>query len=298
MELRLFRSFVVLAEELHFGRAAARLNLTQPPLSKQIAQLEESIGARLFDRNRRGVALTPAGRAMLGQAKRTLEQAALAAEAARQASRGASGRVRVAFNASVLFMGADRLVTELDRRLPTVSSSWEEMSTVEQVEALRQHRIDVGFAQAPQRLQGLSSRVVARVPLVIALPARHALARQDGIALRQLEDQDFALTPREIGPGFFDLVVSACVSAGFSPRVRHHPRHLMTALGLVATGSAVTMVPQTLSRASLPGVALRPIRGRRILASYSAIWNPDNALPALPQILEALGLGTADPANA
>lgn len=290
MELRLFRSFVVLAEELHFGRAAARLNLTQPPLSKQIAQLEEAVGARLFERNRRGVALTPAGHAMIGPARRVLEQASLAAESARQAARGESGRVRIAFNASVLFMGADRLVAELDRRMPTVRSSWEEMGTVEQVEALREHRIDLGFAQAPQNLLGLSSQVVARIPLVAALPLKHRLAGAQEVPLRELRDDDFAVTPREIGPGFFDLVLSACVAAGFSPRIRHHPRHLMTTLSLVATGSAVALVPQTLSRSSVPGVAFRPLTGRRMAAIYSAIWNPENRPPVLAQLLEVLGL--------
>lgn len=290
MELRLFRSFVILAEELHFGRAAARLNLTQPPLSKQIAQLEDAVGARLFERNRRGVTLTPAGLAMIGPARRVLEQASLAAESARQAARGESGRVRIAFNASVLFMGANRLVAELDRRMPTVRSSWEEMGTVEQVEALRQHRIDIGFAQAPQNLQGLSSQVVARIPLVAALPLRHPLARAPKLALRELHDEDFALTPREIGPGFYDLILSACVAAGFSPKIRHQPRHLMTALSLVATGGAVTLVPQTMSRASVPGVAFRPLSGKRMAASYSAIWNPDNRPPVLQQLLDVLGL--------
>lgn len=290
MEMRLLRSFLVVAEELHFGRAAVRLHITQPPLSKQIAQLEAIVGARLFERDRRSVALSAAGQALVGEAQRLINQYGMAIDMVRQVARGDAGRVRIAFNASVLFMGVDRLVSHLKASLPTVTSSWEEMSTVEQTDALRHDRIDVGFAQAPQTLQGLEHTVIAKVPMVVAVPASHVLATLAAVPLIRLKDEDFALSPREIGPGFFDLVVSACRSAGFSPRIQHHPRHLLTALSLVATGAAVSLVPQSLSRASLPGVVFRPIAAKRIVASYSAIWNPANVLPILPKVLAVFGV--------
>jgi len=290
MDLKLLRSFLVLAEELHFGRAAARLHLTQPPLSKQIAQLEEQLGVRLFDRSRHGVRCTEAGAALVVEARRLFAQAEQAAAKVRQAALGESATVRIGFNASVLFMGVEHLVRLQRDRLPALECSWEEMGTAEQLDALRQDRIDLGFAQPPHSMQGLASHEFARVPMVVALPATHPLAASRSIALQRLEDEDFVLAPRDVGPGFFDLVISACVAAGFSPRIRHHARHLLTTLSLVATSGAVSLVPKTLARASIPGVALRPIRGARVESSYSIVWNPASRLRVLPKVLGAFGV--------
>lgn len=293
MDLKLLRSFLVLAEELHFGRAAARLHLTQPPLSKQIVQLEQTLGVRLFERNRRGVVRTAAGDALVVEGRRLIAQAEQAVSVVRQVARGDFARVRIAFNASVLFMDVEELVRAQRTRLPSLDCTWEEMGSAEQFEALRQDRIDVGFAQPPQSLQGLSTFTFARVPMVVALPADHRLAARRSVPLRLLEDEAFVLAPREVGPGFFDLVIGACVSAGFSPRIRHHARHLLTTLSLVATSGAVSLVPHTLARASLPGVALRPISGTRVESSYSIVWNPANRLQVLPQVLEVFGVRAA-----
>jgi len=300
MDLKLLRSFLVLAEELHFGRAATRLHLTQPPLSKQIVQLEDTLGVRLFERNRRGVRRTAAGDALVIEARRLIAQAEQAASVVRQVARGEFARVRIAFNASVLFMDVEHLVRVLRTRMPSLDCTWEEMGSAEQFEALRQDRIDVGFAQPPQSLQGLSTFAFARIPMVVALPADHRLASRRAVPLRLLEDEDFVLAPREVGPGFFDLVIGACVSAGFSPRIRHHARHLLTTLSLVATSGAVSLVPRTLARASLPGVALRPISGARVESSYSIVWNPGNRLQVLPEVLEVFGAsaGARRPARA
>jgi DNA-binding transcriptional LysR family regulator len=289
MDPKLLRGFLVLAEELHIGNAAARLHLTQPPLSKQIRQLEELLQVRLFERNRRGVRLTAAGAALVTEAQRLIAQSNLAVESVRQVARGDSGHVRIAFNASVLFMDVEHIVTRVENALPGLRSTWEEMGSSEQTDAPRQDRIDMGFAQAPQTLQGLESRVVAKVPMAIALPARHPLAKRRSVPLGALRDEDFVLVPREIGPGFFDLVIAACVSAGFSPRLRHQARHLLTTLSLVATSGAVSLVPETLARASLPGVALRRIAGGKVEASYSVMWNPANTLPVLPKVLVVFG---------
>lgn len=286
LEPRLLRSFLVLAEELHFGNAATRLHMTQPPLSKQIVQLENALAVRLFERNRRGVRLTPAGAALVTEVQQLIAQSILAVEAVQRAARGDFARVRIAFNASVLFMDVEHLVTRVESALPGLQSTWQEMGSSEQTDALRQQRIDVGFAQAPQSLQRLESRVVAKVPMAVALPARHRLAKRRTVPIAALSDEDFVLVPREVGPGFFDLVIAACVAAGFSPRIRHHARHLLTTLSLVATSGAVSLVPETLARASLPGVALRRIAGPKVEASYSVMWNRENKLPVLPRVLE------------
>ncbi len=152
MELKLLKSFLVLSEELNFGRPAARLNLTQPPLSKQIAQLESELGVRLFDRNRRGVRRTAAADALIIEARRLIAQADHAAVIVRQVARGEFARVRIGFNASVLFMGVEDLVRRQRDRLPSLDYTWEEMGSAEQLDALRHDRIDIGFAQPPHSL--------------------------------------------------------------------------------------------------------------------------------------------------
>lgn len=284
MDPKLLRSFVVLAEELHYGRAAARLHITQPPLSKHIVQLEEAVGARLFDRNRRGVRLTPAGEAMRAQAQRLLEQARQAIEIVGMVARGDLGRMRIGFNASVLFMNVQHYAQRLQRELPAMRSSWIEMNSSEQFEALRRYELDLGIAQAPPDLPGLQSVEVARIPMVVALPAAHPLAALRAVPLKRLRDEEFVLAAREIGPGFFDLVTSACLQAGFSPRIHHHARHLLTTLSLVATSGGVALVPESMRQTALPGVALRPLTGTDVASSYSLVWNPDHAMPALQRV--------------
>ncbi len=289
LDHRLLRSFLVLAEELHFGRAAIRLHMTQPPLSKQIVRLEAELGVLLFDRNRRGVRLTPAGEALVTEARRLMSQADQAIHAVRQAERGDAGRVRVAFNASALFIVSEQMTGLLRQHLPKVQCSWEEMGSSEQALALQQERFDIGLAQVPDDIPGLESRVFAQVPLVIAVPASHRLAHQRVVTLKEIAQEDFVAIPREIGPGFFDLVISTCMAAGFSPRIRHQARHLLTAMGLVATNDSVSLMPKTMARASVPGVRLVRISGKPIYANYSIVWNPRNSLPVLPEVLRVLG---------
>lgn len=289
LDHRLLRSFLVLAEELHYGRAAERLHLTQPPLSKQIVRLEADLGVVLFDRNRRGVRLTPAGQALVGEARRLMFQSEYAIDAVRQAERGDSGRVRVAFNASALFIVGEQMTRLLRQQLPKIQCSWEEMGSSEQALALQQERIDIGLAQTPDLLPGLHSRIFAQVPLVAAMPDGHPLTRKRSVQLAQLAHEDFVVVPREIGPGFFDLLISACMAQGFSPRIVHQVRHQVTAMGIVATSAAVALVPATMARASTPGVTFLRLAGEPIYAKYSIIWNPQNRLPALPELLRVLG---------
>jgi len=288
LDSRLLRSFLVLADELHYGRAAQRLFMTQPPLSKQIVRLEADLDVRLFERNRRGVKLTPAGKALVVEGRRLVAQAGQAIDTVRQVERGDSGRVRIAFNASSLFVVGEGMTRLLRERLPRVQFSWEEMGSSEQAQALLHDRIDIGLAQASDGVPGLQSRVIAHVPLVAAVPQAHLLAGCSQISLAQLINEDFVVVPREIGPGFFDLITSACVKEGFSPRIAHQARHLVTAVGLVATSGAVSLVPGTMALASVPGVRFLRLSGRAINAKYSIVWSSGNQLPVLPAVLTIL----------
>lgn len=288
MEMRTLRYFLAVAEELHFTRAAERLNISQPPLTKHIQQLEAEIGAALFERTKRSVRLTEVGTAFVPEARRLLAQHEVALRVVDRLKKGEVGRVRIAFVPAVIFMDIDTLLRRVEANLPGVVTTWEEMTTVEQVEALSQDRIDLGFVQAPLDIGSMRCQVVARVPLVAALSSSHPLAGARQISLGRLRDDSFIVIPREIAPGFHDLVTATCMSAGFSPSVRHHAKHMLSIVSLVALGRGVALVPRTLARASLPGVVFKPLRDLRADADYSVLWNPASQSHALTAMLGLL----------
>ncbi|WP_186332422.1 LysR substrate-binding domain-containing protein [Bordetella genomosp. 13] len=290
LDLRLLRHFVVLAEELHFGRAAQRLNISQPPLSKQVQQLEERLGVALFDRDRRSVRLTPAGETLAREARRLLAQSDLALRAVQSATDGHVGRVRIGFVPAALFMEVEQAFRDIGEQLPGIQTAWEEMSSAEQVQALLQDRIDLGFAHAPQGLGAMASRSVARVALVAALPERDPLAHAPSLRLADLCDHAFVSLPREVAPGFHDLAISVCLSAGFSPRIQHYAHHFLSIISLISMGQGVGILPQSLQRTTVPGVVFKPLSDVSEHAEYSVIWNPRNRLPAVERILALLGV--------
>lgn len=283
------RMFLALAEELHYGRAAARLFISQPPLTKAIQQLEERLGVTLFDRNKRSVRLTVAGTALVQEARRLLAQTELSIRAVQRAERGDAGRLRIGFVAAVLFMDIREVLQKLERDLPGLESVWEEMGSSEQLQALEQDRIDIGFAQVSQGVGDMMSIPVGRVDLVIALEEGHRLARRRRVRLEDLAEDAFVAIPRHSGPSFHDLTISACMDAGFSPRIMHYAKHLVSVVSLVAMGLGVSLVPRSFARAGVPGVVFKNIDGMVVQAEYSAVWNPANTLPLLPHVLGVLG---------
>ncbi len=283
------RMFLALAEELHYGRAAARLFISQPPLTKAIQQLEERLGVTLFDRNKRSVKLTVAGTALVQEARRLLAQTELSIRTVQRAERGDAGRLRIGFVAAVLFMDIREVVLGLERDLPGLESVWEEMGSSEQLQALEQDRIDIGFAQVSQGVGDMLSIPVGRVGLVIALEEGHRLARRRHVQLEELADDAFVAIPRHSGPSFHDLTIAACMEAGFSPRIMHYAKHLVSVVSLVAMGRGVSLVPRSFARAGVPGVVFKDIDGLEVEAEYSAVWNPANTLPLLPHVLSLLG---------
>ncbi|MEN4920863.1 LysR substrate-binding domain-containing protein [Achromobacter spanius] len=289
MDQKSMRMFLALAEELHYGRAAARLFISQPPLTKAIQQLEERLGVTLFDRNKRSVRLTVAGTALVQEARRLLAQTELSIRAVQRAERGDAGRLRIGFVAAVLFMDIREVLQKLERDLPGLESVWEEMGSSEQLQALEQDRIDIGFAQVSQGVGDMMSFPVGRVDLVIALEEGHRLARRRRVRLEDLAEDAFVAIPRHSGPSFHDLTISACMDAGFSPRIMHYAKHLVSVVSLVAMGLGVSLVPRSFARAGVPGVVFKNIDGMVVQAEYSAVWNPANTLPLLPHVLGVLG---------
>jgi len=277
MELRHLTYFVAVAEELHFGRAAKRLNISQPPLSQQIRQLEEEIGVRLFNRTKRSVKITPAGLVFLAEARRILSMSGEAVRRAVRADKGEIGNLAVGFIGSANYSVLPLVIREFRKQYQDVELSLTEMNTSHQLEALRDERIHVGFLRPPRGIQeeGLSVEPVFREPLVVALPRNHPLRKETSVPLRLLAKEPFIMIPRQRGPGFFDYMIALCQQEGFSPYVVLEASQFHTVIGLVAAGIGVAVLPASMQRSRIEGAVFRTIAGAAETVLYMA-WVSGN----------------------
>ena len=281
------RYFIAVAEERHFGRAARRLQMAQPPLSRQIQALEAELGFSLFDRSHRKVELTTPGDAFLEHARRVFETLELGITAAKRAAAGKSGRIVIAYPSSVAFSGLHELFRLFHTRLPNVEVSLRELPPQEQIEALKDGRIDVGFIRGPMHDDDLAAKKVLSEPLVVALPAAHPLTAKKRLALEVLAREPFICFPRHRGPGFFDYLMRLCHAAGFSPNIVQEAPHL-DIVSLVAAGFGVAIVPRSVKFARRPGVVFRPIVGSPPTEVYMA-WLPSNGSAVVRSFREIFG---------
>lgn len=286
VELRHLRHFVAVAEELHFGRAATRLRLAQPALSQSIMALEKEIGARLFDRTTRTVALTPAGRVLLDESRRTLEQAGHAVELTRQADRGEAGHLRVGYVASASYEILPPVLLEFRRRSPGVTLQLLSRSTAELADLLLAGDLSVGFLREPREHPDLESRHLVAERLVAVLPAGHPEAQRTATRLARLAAEPFIVFDRARAPGLFDTVVSSCVEAGFTPDIAQHSSDVQSILGLVAGGLGVTIVPESFRHLSVDGLVYRPLADVDTTVDLSAVWRRDRRTSVLDGFLD------------
>ena len=291
MELRHLRYFVAVAEELHFGRAAERLHIAQPPLSRQIRDLERELGTPLFERGPGGAELTPAGRAFLPEARLTLAQAERAQRTAQRAARGETGRLRVGFvdaatNSGILpdVLGFFRM------HLPSIGLSLFEMDQAQQADALRDGRIDLGILQSPPADADRWLRVesVHTEPLVAALPRGHKLSSRARLSLADLADEPFILFPRHVAPALYDDIMARCRAARFTPRVVQEAAGWHTVVSLVSAGVGVAFVPRSLARSRHSGVVYRPVRDLRTELGLWATWKRGETSPVRQRFVTAL----------
>lgn len=289
LELRHFRYFAVLAEELHFGRAARRLGIAQPPLSQQIRRLEELLGARLLDRTSRRVQLTDAGRVFQVEAARVLAGADLAVESARRAARGEAGRLRVAFAATVMFLALPRIIREFRDRFPRVHLDLREMPTGTQLAALLEGDIDLGFVREPEPDAALDIVTVMREPLRIALHTGHRLARRARVSVKDLADEPFVLFPQDLAPGLHRQVMTICREAGFVPEVVEESRELYTSVSLVEAGIGVSILPASVEKLGWKNVRYLPIPGPAGETRIAAAWRRDRDRPVLRAFMGVVG---------
>lgn len=256
MELRHLRYFVALAEELSFTRAARRLHVSQPPLSLQIAQLEQELGVRLFQRTSRRVELTLAGRTYLAEARAVLDRVVQAGARARAIGRGDAGHIDIGLSGSHFLGPLPGLIAAHAKSHPDVSVALHEMPPALQLQALRDRRIDLSVSRTPVNDTVLSSTLLWKDPVVVALPAGHALARRRQLGLADLRTEAFVML-RTDSSAHAQYIHDACVQAGFSPCVAQWVLELPAVLSLVAAGLGVALVPASLAE-------LYPERVRRV----------------------------------
>ena len=273
MELRHLRYFRAVAEELHFGRAAQRLLIAQPPLSQQIRQLERELGVTLLIRSTRNVALTPAGRAYLERAIAILDAVDDAADLARRVAEGATGRLTIGCVGSATYSVLPQLVRALSELLPGVEVRVRgEMLAPTQLAALAAGEIDLALLRPPVVDPGLCTEVIRRDALLVALPEGHRLSGRKKIAVTDLRCEDLI---SHVGGGhsvMASLLTTLCSGAGFTPRVRHEVVETSTLVTLVAAGLGVAIVPAPTSALDIAGVVYRPLRGRDLGIDLVAAW--------------------------
>jgi DNA-binding transcriptional LysR family regulator len=287
MELRHLRYFVTVAEELHFGRAASRSGIAQPPLSQQIKALEEEIGVQLLVRTKRRVQLTSAGEVFLNEARKILAHVSQAVHSARRAARGETGRLEVGFVSGAVYGKVPLIFREMQSRYPDVSLVLQELPSEEQLEAMKAHRLDVGIIHPPVAdAEALSVRSIWREPLVVVLPKTHPLAPSRSIALAALADEPFLLVPRRLAPGFYDLFIRTCGEAGFSPKVFEEGRSTQTIVSLVAAGMGVSIVPESLKSLRRSGVVYRQLKPPVPTTELAVMWRHGDESPALRACLD------------
>jgi DNA-binding transcriptional LysR family regulator len=288
MELRHLRYFVAIAEALSFRQAADRLGVAQPALSQQVRQLESELGVLLFDRTRRRVRLTQAGEVFADRARTLLSGAEEAAEAAREAGRGQTGRLSIGVVTSALYGVFPDVVRVFRNRYPKVHIDLHELPVAHQAEWLRNGRIDASFLRPPIDSQGLVVQGIAEEPWVAAAPANHPLAGRRRVPLKALAGEPFVIFPRNLAPNLYDQLIAICQEAGFSPQISIEAQ-MQTIVNLVAAGLGIALVPGSLVNLRRKGLVYRALAGPTPpKVALAVAWRADDANPVLRNFLEVL----------
>jgi DNA-binding transcriptional LysR family regulator len=281
-DLRQLRYFVAVAEELHFGRAAERLGMAQPPLTQQIQKLEALLGCQVLVRGR-STALTAAGSILLDEARRILDQVDRGFDAARRASRGETGRLTIGLPPSVMLTELPTVIRKYRERYATVGFTLREMSTTAAEEAVRSGEIDLAFLRETRPAAPLRSEVVFTEPVVAVIARSSELAR-GALKLKSLKSEPFVLFPRRLGPALHDRLTSLCARAGFTPNVVQEATQWQTVISFVEAGVGVSLAPGCVRKFRWKGVVYRLVPGAT--TSVAACWKESAMPPAAARFLK------------
>jgi len=288
VELRHLRYFVAVGEEEHFGRAAERLHVVQPALTRQVRQLEDELGCALFERLKRGVRLTEAGKSFLEEARRVLSDLGHGVDRTRLVAQGKVGRLRVGFSDTATYSGElPSILHDFRTRWPDVRLELFPSSSVVAGEQLRRQEVDVAFVYTlPTNLRELETHTISVERWVLALPHAHPLVKSKRVRLRDLKGEPFVWFPRPVAPPLYDRVLAACHAAGLTLNIVQEVNNPTTMLSLVAGGIGLSFTITSAARTKPDSVVLREVQDLRDTSELSTIWRADNKVPALQKFIE------------
>ncbi len=286
MELRQLKYFVTVAEELNFRRAAERLFMEQPPLSRQIRQLEDELSVKLFHRSTRGVTLTRAGQVFLDEARLTLAQAERAVMAARQADE--AKKLTIGFSICTFNRVFLDIIQAFRQQFPNAVVTLTEMASAAQIQALLNNVIDIGFVDAPVSHADLLTLTLLSEPFVVALPPHHPLVEQEQIELRSLANEPFVLCPQAVKPDLYLQIMQLCQNAGFQPKVVQEASPPEVLLGFVASGMGVALVAAGAELRHTAGVIYRSLATESLILEIAAAWRKQSNSKVLNDFLSLL----------
>ena len=297
-DLTQLRCFVTVAEELHFGRATARLNMTQPPFSRQIQVLEHITDAPLLERTSPSVRLTPAGRSFLPEAKRILKLAESASQVAHRIAMGKTGAMKIGCTAAAVYGFLPELIAACLARLPEVDFSLKEMVSGDQLEALASGHIDAGLLRPPIAQAELATKWVVAEPLLAAIPGNHPLALADTVSIKDFDDQPFVMYSPYESRYFHDLLVAQFTRADILPRYVHHLSEIHSILAMVRAGLGGFIVPAAATSLKIADVTFRPFKLRtQTPVELFMVWRRYHENPLPPSLIEIAGILAAPDAG-
>jgi DNA-binding transcriptional LysR family regulator len=286
IELRHLRYFVTVAEELHFGRAARRLCLAQPPLSQQIRQLEEIVGAALFYRTTRSVSLTPAGEAFLERARRTLRNVENDVNEARSIGCGEVGSLNVGFVGSGMLTALPGIFRAYHQAHPKVHMHLHEGFTSRVIEGVENGTLDAGVVRDGDPRENLEITTILSEPFLAMLPATHPLTKQRSISAAELRNEPFVYYPRSAGAYAFEKPLTLCEEHGFRPQIVQEASHWLTILQLVGAGLGVSIAPACVQRLALPDVVCVPLRNAKVVSNIELACLRGESRPIVERFMQ------------
>ena len=297
MDLRHLRYFIAVAEELHFTRAASRLHIAQPPLSRQLRQLEKELGVTLFIRARRQVELTDAGQVFLVKARQVLQAAESAVTETQRAERGETGKLAVGFFEQTAYTLLPPILRAFNERFPEVDVQLRWFPVIGQVKALEQGEVDIVFVRPVADLSAVSKRLLLKEAFVVALPASHPFATRDAVSIEECADERIINYTEHLAPDYHAAIMRACALAGFVPKRPLDVGQVYTALGLVSAGVGIALAPASVQRVRFDGLLYKPLRGRPLESVTYLAWlqpSPSILLKAFVEIAMQVMGETAD----